>query len=901
MGRPHELVEISSFLQASSSPSAAAIFRSLLQSCIKQRDLEAGRKVQSLLMSSALAPNTVLLNHLIRLFSTCGSLSEANQIFHSLPEPDIHSWTAIIAAHTKHGESQEAVRLYVEMQRSFVKPNEYAYVAGLKACACAADLHSGRRIHTDVINMGYDSNAYVGTALIDMYSKCGKADEALNVFTMLPKGDVVCWNAIITGLAQNGLGEQALQLFIMMKNLGIKPNHVTFVSILKACITTGDLVQGRLVHSQIIDCGLDSNVLVGSTLIDMYAKCGAVEEASKVFKNLQTKNVVTWNAMVAAYAEHGLGRRALQLLGQMQKEGMKPDSFTFVSALKACGKMEVLHEGKKIHCQVVEQGLEEDAFIGSALIDMYSKCRVLHEAWQVFYKSQKVSLVLWNSMIAAYIQHGQFEQALQLFKRMEQEGLIPDGITFVCVLRACSSIPALDQGKLIHAQIIHYGLESDCSVGSTLVDMYVKCGSLNEASEVFSKIARRDVVAWNALIVGVVQHGFDRKALDLFDAMRLEGVEPDKITMVTILKACGRLLSIDYGKLIHACIANHGLELDEVVGSNLIDMYVKCGSLEMASQVFDRLPRRNVLAWNAMIKGYAMHGHNQMSLIFFNNMQQEGTKCDGVTFVSILKICGSLAAIKKGEQIHEQIIQEGFESEIFVTNSLIDMYIKCGSLDKARKVFDDLTEKDIVSWSTIIAGYTQHKLYQDAIYLFGRMQQAGIEPNDITYVSVLKCCGSILATNQGQQIHESFIKSGSTLDFVVGNALIDMYAKCGSLTKARNVFDELPGRNVQSWNALLSGYAHHGLGQQAVQHFQTMQHEGTKPDDVTLVSVLSACSHANLLDAGCQIFYSMLEDLSKLISMQHYACMVDLLSRSGNLNDAEDFIRNIKLPADTIV
>ncbi|KAJ7531823.1 hypothetical protein O6H91_14G060500 [Diphasiastrum complanatum] len=999
------------------------IFHRLLKSCINSKNLAAGRQLQTLMLSNGHEFNAYLGNHLIRLFASCGSLNEAIQAFRKLPGPDIHSWAAIISAHVKSEHGEGAIKLYHEMQRSPLKPNDYVYVAVLQACTDTANLAEGRLIHGQLVENGYGSNVFVGNTLVDMYSKCGSLHDASSVFEKLPSRDIVSWNAMITGHAQNGhingafklfqtmleeglkpdaftyvsilkacrnekapelgrvmhrhivesgydsdelvgsilidmyakwgcideahrvfdrlpkrytvswntlitgyvqneLGQDALQLYERMLQQSVKPDGITFVSVLKACSGLGAVDQGKSIHSQIIKSRLESDVFVGSTLVDMYAKYGNMEEAFRAFDKIQNKNLVSWNAIIAGYAQHARGREALQLFERMQLDGIKPNGITFVSTLKACSTIAAMDQGKKIHAQISKDQLDSDMFVASALVDMYSKCGSLDHARQVFDKLPRRDVVMWNAMIGGYVQHGFAKDALKLFTDLQQQDINPNVVTFLSLLKACTDLQSLDDAKPVLAEIKKTGLESNALVGNTLVDMFAKCGSLEKAEEAFANLSERNVVSWNALISGYVKTGGGRQALELYKKMRSQGVKPDVITFVNLLKACGSILAVDEGRLIHSEIKKSELESNAFIGSSLVDMYANCGDLNEARQVFDKLSKRDVVLWNAMIEGYAQRGFSeqafeilgamqqegyshqgfgQQALQLFKEMQTQGIKPDKFTFWSILKACGSIPDLNEGKLIHMQISKSPFNSDPFVRSALADMYAKCGSLDEAQGVFDELVEKDLASWNAMIAGYATNGGGEQAILLFQKMQQTDVKPDAITFSNVLKACGNITSIEHGKLIHHFLVKSGIQPNLHVGNTLVDMYAKCGSLDEAHQVFEDLLEKDLVTWNALMGGYAQHGLGPQALRLFDKMKQEGMMPDDITFINLLSACSHSRLVDEGVCLFRSMFQDYGMIPKIQHYVCMVDLLSRAGNLCEAEHFINTMPCKPDATV
>ncbi|CAM6048440.1 unnamed protein product [Sphagnum compactum] len=469
----------------------------------------------------------------------------------------------------------------------------------------------------------------------------------------------------------------------------------------------------------------------------------------------------------------------------------------------------------------------------------------------------------------------------------------PDTFTFVPVLNACASLRALKEGRYVHERIIQSGCESDVFVRSSLIDMYAKCGSMEDAWSVFTKVPSNDVVSWTAIIFAYVKSGQGQKALELFQQMQQEGVEPNSVTFVGVLNACASVAALEEGRHVHKQIIQSGFESDVFVCSGLVDMYAKCGSMEDAWTLFSKMPSHDVVSWTAMIFGHVKCGQGQKALELFRQMQEEGVKPNPVTFVAVLNACASVLALEEGRHAHEQIVQSGCESDVFVHSSLVDMYAKCGSMEDAWKVFTKMPSPDAVSWNAIIFAHVKCGQGQKALDLFMQMHHEGVEPNSLTFVGVLNACASLFALEEGRCIHKQIIECSCETNVFVGNSLIDMYAKCGSMREAWRVFDMMPLRDVVSWNALLSGYAMHGHGKEALGHFEQMCEAGVEIDGVTFVCLLSACSHAGLVYEGLCYFDSISLVYGIPAAVEHYTCIVDLLGHAGHLQAAEDMIKTM--------
>eukprot|EP01018_Ginkgo_biloba_P023526 Gb_26260 [translate_table: standard] len=598
-------------------------------------------------------------------------------------------------------------------------------------------------------------------------------------------------------------------------------------------------------------------------------------------------------ADITALCKEGRLKKALQLLDVVDQRGIPGKTHAYASLIEACTNKKSLIEAKKVHAHMELNGVAHNAFFGTKLVSMYGTCGSMEEARLVFDKILKRNVFLMNAMIRGYARNGLYAEALLLFYQMQGDGIQPDRFTFPCVLKACAGISDLQQGRAIHARIIRSGIDSDTCIGNALIALYAKCGSIEIARKVFDKMSERDVVSWTGIIAGYAQNGHAREALDLFQEMQLNGMKPNAITVVSVLPSCARLADLQLGKEIHHQSIRSGFDSDVFVGNALMAMYAECRSIEIARQVFEKIPQRDLVSWNTIIGALAFNGCGDEALQLFRKMQLLGLKPDSITIASVLPACAQLKSLKQGKEIHNYVLHRGLESDVFVGSALIDMYAKCASVEFARQAFDKLSQKNVVSWNSIITGYVQNDLANEALKLFQQMQQGGVKSDLATITSVLPACAHLAALQQGKEIHSYIIRNGLESDILVGSALIDMYAKCGITELACETFNKMSRRDVVSWTVMIAGYGIHGHGEDALALFKQMQEADLKPDKITFVAVLSACSHAGLVTEGWQYFNSMSQDYHITPCVEHYACMVDLLGRSGHLDEAQNFIKNM--------
>eukprot|EP01018_Ginkgo_biloba_P026223 Gb_06185 [translate_table: standard] len=392
-----------------------------------------------------------------------------------------------------------------------------------------------------------------------------------------------------------------------------------------------------------------------------------------------------------------------------------------------------------------------------------------------------------------------------------------------------------------------------------------------------------------------------KEALKVLYGTDRQGISVDSHIYSALLEACSSKKALKEGKQVHAHMVLSGFDQQIILRIKVLTMYAICGSLIDARQILDQTPVQNVFLWTAMISGYVRNGLFDHALTLYSQMQRVGTQPDNFTFSGVLKACAGLLALQQGKEIHGHIIRCEVESDIVVENALIGMYAQCGRIKDARHVFDKMSKRDVASWNSMIAGYVQNGHVNEALQLFRKMQRRRIKPNCVTVTTILPACSHLAALQQGKEIHCHISKWEFEPDILVGNALIDMYSKCGSIEIACQVFNKMPKRDLVTWNAVIAGNGINGRGKDACTHFYKMQQAGLKPDYITFISVLSACSHAGLVAAGWQLFDCMRRDYHITPEVEHYACMVDLLGRSGLLDEAEKFIQKMPLQPNSSV
>ena len=587
---------------------------------------------------------------------------------------------------------------------------------------------------------------------------------------------------------------------------------------------------------------------------------------------------------------------AIAILQFQVEQGINVDSYTYVDVLKRCLKEKDLKVAREVHYCIIKSRMEQDKYVASSLLSVYIGCGSLQDARQVFDALAKKGVIHWNVMIGGYVQHNRGKDAMQLFHQMRQEHVQADEITYLSILKACASPLSLKQGREVHVLVRCDGLESDIRVGTALIQMYAKCGSIEEARQAFDNLTNRNVVSWNVMIGAYAGSCRGVEAYDLYLKMKEEGFQPNAVTYMSLLNDCASTGALEWVKDVHRHILEGGYESDVRVGSALVHMYAKSGSIEDAAVVFDRMKGRNLITWNVMIGAYAGSGRGVEAYELYLKMKEEGFQPNAVTYMSLLNECASTGALEWVKDVHRHILEEGYESDVRVGNALVHMYAKSGSIEDARMVFDRMKERDVITWNVMIGAYAGNGRGVEAYDLYLKMKE-GFQPDAVTYVSLLNDCASTGALEWVKDVHRHILEGGYESDVRVGNALVHMYSKSGSIEDAQLVFERMEKCNVMTWNIMLGGLGQHGRGQDALELFRKMKADGLEPNAYSFVALLSACSHAGLVDEGRQIFCAM-KDYGVEPTVVHYTCMVDLLGRAGLLEETKRFISSMPVEAD---
>ncbi|XP_030533125.1 pentatricopeptide repeat-containing protein At2g29760, chloroplastic-like [Rhodamnia argentea] len=485
----------------------------------------------------------------------------------------------------------------------------------------------------------------------------------------------------------------------------------------------------------------------------------------------------------------------------------------------------------------------------------------------------------------------------------------------------------------LHARLIRTQRHTDPSAVSDVIRSYASSPLyLHRACLAFDSIERPTSAVFNFMIRGLSQSDGPVRALDLYRTMHLQGVSANHLTFIFVFKACARVCDVGHGQVVHVRALKCGFGTHVFVSNALLHMYACCSDLVSAQKVFDQMEERDLISWNSLICGYSQCGAFRDVLRLFDAMQVANVTVDAVTMVKVVLACIYLGESEFADHVAKYIEENHVLVDVYLGNTLIDMYgrrglvelarqlfdcmrernlvswnamirgyAKAGDLAGAHRLFDEMPKRDVISWTSMITGYAQANNFAMAVKLFQEMMVANVKPDEVTVASVLSACAHLGSLDIGKAVHNYIIEHGVKIDTYVGNSLIDMYCKCGSVEKALELFKQMKEKDTVSWTSVISGLAVNGFANSALKLFSEMLSERIKPTHGTFVGVLLACAHAGLVEEGLSFLKSM-EDVHGLApEMKHYGCVVDLLSRSGDVDRAYEFITKMPFSPDVVV
>eukprot|EP00250_Pteridium_aquilinum_P011254 c19939_g1_i1 orf=695-3358(-) len=652
------------------------------------------------------------------------------------------------------------------------------------------------------------------------------------------------------GLA-NSTFQETLERLDRLDKIGIRPHPATYAGLLQSAGNRVQLDNGKLIHDHIMAYKFDNDKALVGLILQMYRRCGSPEGARKWFDSREKKNMYMWTCMLGTYCQYGYRKEALEIYEMLKEEELNPEKEAFLGLVHVISGAENYQDGRYVHEHIYRSPYKLDVDVGAGLVRMYGRCANMPDALKMFRMLPERNSALWNSLSSAYAQNQCYRDAIDLFDVMLEQDEFPDHVSFSSALAACASEGALGKGMQIHSRLPRNALETNKRVMISLIRLYGKSGSLQEANRIFEEMKVKDVIAWNTLIKSYVEHGRIKPVLSLFERMKKEGATPNRVTYICTLAACASEADLPAAKDIYTHFTSSGLKLDVGLATAFVYILGRCKSLQEAREVFEKASERNLNLWNAMIIVNALNGCKEEALQLFAEMQKEGVVVDDASLAHTLTMYG------------------------------------CNDLELAIAAFETVAEKTVAVWNSMITTYVRHGDSQQAIDAFKQMQLQKVTPDKATFINVLSACNGPSFLSEGKDIHASVSQSSGLqgdLDVVI--ALVRMYGKCNCVDEVRSLFDRTESRNVPLWDALIAVYAHNGKKEEALQAFRDMLQADLVPQKSTFLYALSACSRHDALDDGKQL-HEMVAQHGFEFETTVASALVTMYAKCGSLESAK--------------
>lgn len=621
------------------------------------------------------------------------------------------------------------------------------YLSLLKS-NCLSDC---RQVHAQAVKLNaFECNSLIGNKLAILYSKkLESLKVARKLFDEIPERTVPAYAALIGAFCRSEQWEEFFSVFGLMVDEGMLPDKYLVPTILKACSAIQKFRIAKMIHGYVIRKELESDVFVGNALIDVYSNCADLRLSRSVFDTMKERDVVSWTALVSAYMDGGHMDEAKEIFRSMQLNGVKPDLISW---------------------NAVVSGFARNGEIGLALLSL--------EEMQE--RGLKPRVNSWNGIISGCVQNGYFKDALDAFSNMLCFPEDPNFVTIASILPACADLKDLNLGRAVHGYAIKCELYKNIHVEGSLIDMYSKCGWTDYAEQVFVKAENQNTAMWNEMIAAYVNKGKMKKAVELLRLMENDGLRPDVITYNTLL-------------------AGNARNGEKKEAYDLLSEMVRMGF------------KPDIVSFNVLISGFQQSGLSYEALKLFRTMQSNdrflnqalilSTRPNSITVTGALAACADLYFLRQGKEIHGYTLRNGFESNIYVSSSLVDMYTKCRNMGFATEVFRRIEDRSTICWNVLLAGHVSNRQLEEALQLFNEMLLEGLKPSSITFLIVLSACSDAAALRIGRELHGYIIKNQfEDFNSTLGSALIGMYTRCGSIVEAKSVFDSEIVDDNPLWN-----------------------------------------------------------------------------------------------------
>jgi len=684
-----------------------------------------------------------------------------------------------------------------------------------------ADVRSLKKLHARVLTLGLGRDVTLGSEILIRYAGLGILPMTSLCFQGFLNNDLAQWSSAMVDIFRAGYAEEVIHLYrgLKLRQIGLDEKTITFG--LKSCTELRNLLLGKGMHADSLKLGLSRDKFVGSSLVGLYSKLARMADSHKVFEEILDKDIVSYTSMITGYSENmdSTSWNAFEIASDMLQSNLEVNRVTLVSLLQVAGNLRAIREGKSVHCYSIRRGIGvSDEVLETSLVHMYTRCGAYQLASTVL-KNSMQAVASWNALLAGLVQTGQSGNAVHHFSVMLHEHkAIPDSVTYANVISACAELHNSGCAASVHAYLIRRSIPLDVVLATALIEVYFKCTRIMRSRHLFDQLMVKDVVSYNAMIYGYLQSGMANEAITLLKEMMVQCVAPNSVTVLSLLAAIADHKDLVRGRWIHGFAIRHGFCSDVDIANQIIRMYSFCGKIAAARIVFASLEKKILISWTAMMMGCLFCGHGSETVRLLQLMQQHGVKPDSVTLMAAAQAASELGHLKGVKQIQCFVYRALLEKDTKTANSIITAYAKCGRLDLSVGLFLSLENRDLDSWNALISAYGMHGFYIKVLEMFKLMEEGNINPDGLTFSSVLSACSHAGLVKEGLRIFQSMTSMYSVLPQEEHyGCIVDLLSRAGHLEEAYKLI-KLSTLNDRSsvLCALLSACRTHGntiLGQ----------------------------------------------------------------------------------------
>lgn len=694
-GEPGKAIELYANMRALNVPVDAHTCSCVLKACSGDQDTRYGGEVHGYMIKCGLVCNEILLNSLVSFYAKCNNIGAVKLLFDRSKRGDVVLWNLMISAFCSNGLSNDALKVYVEMVNAGITPSTYTFVAALQACE---ELSSGVQIHAAALKSGFCYERYVMNALVVMYSKCSRVDEAERLFFSSGDRDSISWNSMLAAYVQNCLYNKALDLFLETTRDGKKkPDQVSVIIVLSACGRSGNLLNGKEVHAFALKNGMDLDLQVGNTIMDMYAKCCKTVFMDSAFRRIPIKDFISWTTIIAGYVHNSCYIQALQSMREVLKEGIRIDRMMIKSVLLASRGLKCTSVAKEIHGHIIRRELS-DLLLQNTIVGVYNECGEIDYARNAFEEIEIKNVVSWTTMIDCYVHNGLAHEALELSVHMIKEGVELDSIAMLSILSAAANLSAIRKGKEIHCFLIRRSLHLGESIASSLVDMYESCGAVGNSFKVFDCANDKGLVLYTSMIKAYGMHGQGMNAIKLFKKMEIDNIIPDHIAFLAILSACSHSALVDEGKsFFNKMQCEYDLEPWPEHYACIVDLFGRANRLEEALDVIENMKMKPTAAvWCALLGACRTHMNMEIGEIAARKLLEIEPENAG-NYVLVSNLYAAFERWEEVEEVRKRMRDKGMKKDpgcswIEVENKIHTFITRDRSHPRCGEIYEKLTE-----------------------------------------------------------------------------------------------------------------------------------------------------------------------------------------------------------------